>query len=68
MPEISENGEIDDKKRTTGVHLSEHDLLQFVVQREDTSPSHTAENVRTRTLEQRLGTLLRNNLSAVSAG
>ncbi len=48
--------------RTTGVDLAEHDLLELVVERQDTSTSDTTEDVGTSTLEERLGTLLGDDL------
>ena len=50
--------------RTTRVDLAEHDLLELVVERQDTSTSNTTEDVGTRTLEERLHALLGNDLRA----
>ena len=50
--------------RSTGVDLAEHDLLELVVEGEHTSTSNTTEDVGTSTLEERLGTLLGNDLRA----
>lgn len=47
---------------TTGVDLAEHDLLELVVERQHTSTSNTTENVGTGTLEERLDTLLGDDL------
>lgn len=52
------------RTHTTGVDLAEHDLLELVVERQHTSASNTTENVGTGTLEERLGTLLGNDLRA----
>ena len=48
--------------RSTRVNLAKHDLLELVVQRQNTGTSDTTENVGTSTLEQRFGTLLGNDL------
>jgi len=37
---------------TARVDLAEHDLLEFVVERQHTSASNTTENVSTSTLEE----------------
>ena len=47
---------------TTRVDLAEEDLLELVVERQDTSASNTTEDVGTCTLEERLDTLLGDDL------
>ena len=44
--------------------LSEHEELHLVVERQDTSTSDTTEDVGTSTLEERLDTLLGDNLGS----
>lgn len=50
------------KQFTHRVDLAEHELLGLVVERQDTSTSNTTEDVGTGTLEERLHTLLGNDL------
>jgi len=47
---------------TTGVDLAEHQLLELVVQRQDTSTGNTTENVGTGTLEEGLDTFSLDDL------
>jgi hypothetical protein len=44
--------------------LSEHEELHLVVERQDTSTGDTTENVGTSTLEERLDTLLGDDLGS----
>jgi hypothetical protein len=50
------------KLHTTGVNLAKHDLLELVIERQHTSTSNTTKDVSTSTLEERLGTLLSDDL------
>jgi hypothetical protein len=50
--------------RTYGVDLSEHELLHLVVEGQDTGTGNTSEDVGSGTLEERLDTLLGNNLGS----
>ena len=50
--------------RSTGVDLSEHELLELVVEGQDTSAGNTSEDVGSGTLEERLDTLLGNDLGS----
>ena len=50
--------------RATLEGLSEDEELELVVDRQDTSTGDTTENVGTSTLEERLDTLLGNDLRA----
>ena len=52
------------KQMTHGVDLAEHELLELVVQGQDTSTGNTTEDVGTGTLEERADTLLGNDLRA----
>jgi len=47
---------------TSGIDFAEHDFLQFVIERQHTSTSHTTKNIGTSTFEQRLNTFLANDL------
>lgn len=49
--------------RATRVDLAEHELLELVVEREDTSTGDTSEDVGAGTLEERLDALLGNDLA-----
>ena len=52
------------RAHTTGVDLAEHELLELVVKRQDTSSGDTTENVGSRTLEERSNSLLGDNLGS----
>lgn len=47
---------------THGVDLAEHELLELVVERQDTGTGNTSEDVGSGTLEERLDTLLGDDL------
>lgn len=50
------------RRNTHRVDLSEHELLELVVERQDTGSGDTSENVGSGTLEERLDTLLGDDL------
>ena len=62
MSLVLQSDRINRVKPTTGVNLAEHYLLEFVIQRQDTSTSNTTKDISTSTFEERLGALLGNNL------
>jgi len=49
-------------RSTHGVDLAEHELLELVVKRQDTGTGNTSEDVGSGTLEERLDTLLGDDL------
>lgn len=52
---------------TTTVLLAEHDNLELVITRQHTSTSHSAQNVGTSTLEQRLHALVLHHIGKASS-
>jgi hypothetical protein len=51
-------------RQTYGVDLAEHELLHLVVEGQDTGTGNTSKDVGTGSLEERLGTLLGNDLGS----
>lgn len=63
-PKSQQEARADIYGTTHGVDLAEHELLHLVVEGQDTGTGNTSEDVGSGTLEERLDTLLGNNLGS----
>jgi hypothetical protein len=63
-PKSQQEAHTNTSSKTHGVDLAEHELLHLVVEGQDTGTGNTSEDVGTGTLEERLDTLLGDDLGS----